>query len=93
MGTSEYVVLFVAVVYFLGGYVLGRFHNPRPRSRYTVEPDPIPEPVDDHVADVIPLRPMAAKPAHDRVDKFAALEWIADHSRTTYRGLGRRKSD
>jgi hypothetical protein len=93
MGTNEYVVLFVAVVYFLGGYVLGRFHNRRPRWTHTVEPDPIPEPVDEDIADVIPLRPMAVKPPRDKVDKFAALGWIADHSRTSYRGLGRRRTD
>jgi hypothetical protein len=88
MGINEYVVLFVAVVYFLGGYVLGRFHNRGPRWTITVDPDPLRVP-EEGIAEVIPLRPLAARQPRERVDKFAALGWVADHSRTGYRGIRR----
>jgi hypothetical protein len=55
MGPNEYVVLFVAVVYFLGGYVLGRFHAGDARPRHGVEPDPLRLPESPDSAEIIPF--------------------------------------
>jgi hypothetical protein len=94
MGTSEYVVLFVAIVYFLGGYVLGRCHSRHPTWRTDVDPDPIREGIEGELAEVIPLRPLRAAEGRARAaraDRLSALAWVSDPSRTTYRGLDRRR--
>jgi hypothetical protein len=70
MGTSEYVVLFVAVVYFLGGYALGRVHDRGPKWVSGVDPDPIPTREEEGLAEVIPLRRM--RPAASRNRESAA---------------------
>jgi hypothetical protein len=89
MGTNEYVVVFVAVVYFLGGYILGRCYNRRPRSRIEIDPDPLAVPEGEELAEVIPLR--VARPAgpSEAVESLSALSWVVDHSRMAYRGMGR----
>jgi hypothetical protein len=55
VGANDYVVLFVAVVYFLGGYVLGRFHGRDPRPTHVVDPDPLRIDRGEGFADVIPF--------------------------------------
>lgn len=64
MGPNEYIVLFVAVVYFLGGYVLGRFHAREPRPRHGVEPDPL-RLSEEVSADVIPFPRGGASPSEE----------------------------
>jgi hypothetical protein len=97
MGITEYIVLFVAIVYFAGGYILGRCHSRKTTWVTEVDPDPIRiERSDEHVADVIPLRARAStKQAREELvangPPLGALGWVADHSRNGYRGLSRRR--
>jgi hypothetical protein len=92
MTVNEYVVLFVAIVYFLGGYVLGRFHHRPTRWITSVDPDPIRTGDAEGLAEVIPLRPARRDKVPPRRETLAALACVADNSRTTYRGLGRRST-
>ena len=55
VGANEYVVLFVAVVYFLGGYVLGRYRGRGSGPTHVVDPDPRRIDRGDGFANVIPF--------------------------------------
>jgi hypothetical protein len=75
MGPNEYIVLFVAIVYFLGGYVLGRFHARDPRPGHEVEPDPLRLSEDRGPAEVIPFPGHPASSEHARRTGRPAVGW------------------
>jgi hypothetical protein len=76
MGPNEYIVLFVAVVYFLGGYILGRFHARDPRPRHGVEPDPLRLSDEGASAEVIPFPSHPASSSQEaRRTGRPAVDW------------------
>lgn len=51
----DYVVPFVGLAYFVGGYVVGRCHTQRIEWRTYVEPDPIGLADEDSAGEVVSL--------------------------------------
>jgi hypothetical protein len=83
MGANEYIVLFVAVVYFLGGYVLGRFQARDARPRNAVDPDPLRHSGEAGSAEVIPfprVHPAAPGAETRRARTPSSHAWILDNT-------------